>query len=85
MDGIDFWEEFGSGPLGKHCIVILLASINDLLEQYYGQNLIFQTFPKSTKLSKGPCRSLSYFRQLQFTAINPFLFPDFVQTRPSTS
>jgi hypothetical protein len=41
MDGIDFWEEFGSGPLGKHCIVILLASINDLLEQYYGQNLIF--------------------------------------------
>jgi hypothetical protein len=46
MDGIDSWEELGNGLLRKHCIVTLLASINDLLEQYYGRNLISQTFPE---------------------------------------
>jgi hypothetical protein len=87
MDGIDFWEGFGSGSLGKHCIVTLLASMSDLLEQYYGQNLIFhRRFPKSTELGKGPCRSQCHvFGSSSPTTIDSFLFPDFVQTRPLTS
>ena len=55
MDGIGVWEGFGSGPLRKHCIVTLLASISDLLEQYYGGISFSQTFPKSTEFGKGPC------------------------------
>ena len=55
MDGIDFWEGFGSGPLRKHCIVTLLASMSDLLEQYHGGISFSQTFPRVPNLAKGPC------------------------------
>lgn len=43
-----------SGPLRKYCIVTLLASISDLLEQYYGGISFSQTFPKVPNLVKGP-------------------------------